>query len=302
MKTIWTTIPIETKTAVFFICWLLDFFETYELEKSATDMVIVDSSPFIRPLAELKDEFENFAVVISDNTRTRIFLVTAGTSEDEERVKGNVKNHVKVGGWSQQRYERRRDKQLLHYTKEIAEKLDELNRNQEFRRIILVGSRETINEIKNNLPRHLKEQLAGEKALDIQQDDDSINQEIFKLFFEQERKSEQKLWDEIKAQYMSEGLAVVGMDAVLGAAETGRIEKVIVNRNASFTGIRCRNCEALHTEVLQQCPSCGSSSVFEVDTLNELVETLEKTSATIDFADKINELEFLFDIAGLLRY
>ena len=294
--------PYTTGYLCIFCCWLDNYLEAHYLEVPTGDFIRIDSSPYIRPLAELKDEFENFAVVIADNTKSRIYLVTSGTEEDEEKITGNVKNHVRVGGWSQQRYERRRDKQKLHYAREIVDKLTELDRENEFRRIIMVGSIETLNEIKKVMPEHLSKQLVGDKALDLTKGDDYIHQEIYDMFIAEERKSEEDLWEAIKEQYLKGSSAALGILDVLDAAKQGRIYKALITRNMEFSGIRCRECETLSSGDLNECPHCGSDSVFEVDLINEIVELLSSTGAEIDFTDGMEELEEVGDIAALLRY
>lgn len=285
-----------------FCCWLLDYFAVYPLNISVEDIIWVDSSPYIRPLAELKDEYENFAVVVADNEIARVFLVASARADSEERIKGNIRNHVRIGGWSQQRYERRRDKQLQHYSREIVDKLIELDKKREFRRIILVGSKETITEIRRAFPNQLIQKLVGEKALDLGKGENYINKEIFDLFFIEERKSETDLWKKIKNYYMRGELAVVGIEDVLFSSKMGRVEKVIVNRDVKITGIRCRNCEGLFNGELDKCPDCGSISVFKVDLINEIVELLSATNAGVDFVDEIEELKDVGNIAALLRY
>ncbi|MCD4785090.1 MAG: hypothetical protein K8T10_14845 [Candidatus Eremiobacteraeota bacterium] len=294
--------PRSSGSICIFACWLLDYIEIIPLNVPVEDLIWIDSSPFILPLAEIQDEYENFVVVVADNDRARIYIVASGRAESEEKIKGNVKNHVKVGGWSQQRYERRRDNQMHHYAHEIVTKLEDMEKKEDFRRIVLVGSRETINEIHKAMPKHLLEKVIGEKALDLRKDDMFINKEIFNLFFADERKSEIDLWKKIKAHYMRGQLAVVGMEEVIKLANMGRVEKVIANRNIKFKGVRCRECEGLFPGTHHKCPGCGSDSVFEVDPLNELIEILASTSAEADLADEIPELSEVGGIAALLRY
>src|SRR6185295_15467110 len=88
-----------------FVCWALDFVRAHPLSVAVPDMIWVDSSPYIRPLAELQDEYENFAVVAADNSASRIFFVTSARPDEDARIKGDIKNNVKKGGWSQKRYE-----------------------------------------------------------------------------------------------------------------------------------------------------------------------------------------------------
>ncbi len=325
--------PLESGGLAVFACWALDFFRAYPLEldgsargqarhpagptltklisasepESATpgagaDLMIVDSSPYIRPLAEMQDEYENFAVVVADNKCARIFLVTSSTREPEGQICGNIKNHVKKGGWSQQRYERRRDKQLHIYAKEIADKLAELEQSEIFRRVLMVGSKETLDEIRRVLPDQVLRKLSGEKAVDLHKGTQWVNREIFDLFFIEERRSEQELWEQIKGEYLRKGLASVGAEDVLEAAKTGRIRKVVITRNARIDGFRCRDCEHLSLGSPQACPNCKSQSLFKVDLVNEIVEILAKTKAEADFVDPIPGLSEVGDIAALLRY
>ena len=323
--------PFESGGLCIFACWVLDFFKAWPLAvdgargkaahagpsltkvitsaepdagtpDSGADLLIVDSSPYIRPLAELQDEYEDFAVVVADNKCARIFMVTSSTREDEEKICGDIKNHVKKGGWSQQRYERRRDKQLHLYAKDIAEKLAQLERSENFRRVLLVGSRETIGEIRKALPDQVARKLVGEKAVDLGKRTRYVNQKIFELFFEEERRSEQQLWEQIKSEYLRKGLAAVGAQDVLEAAKRGQVGKVVVTRNASIEGVRCRDCGNLAAGAPEACPNCGSESIFAVDLVNEIVEVLALTGAKADFVDVIEGLTAVGNIAALLRY
>jgi len=293
--------PLKSGSLCIFSCWALDFFQAVPLTAPVKDLVWIDSSAYIRPLAELQDEYENVAVIIANNKKARIFLVSSAVAGSEEVVKGNVKNHVKKGGWSQQRYERRRDKQLLLYAREIIDALSKLEKEEKFRRILLVGGKEILRIVHENLPHALKNK-AAEKSLDLGKGDGAVNKDIMDLFFEQERQSEQDLWEKIRSEYLRGGLGVVGLDEVLSAAKVGRVEKMIVNRTFKPKGRRCRNCENLDLAAVETCSTCGSKSLFEIDVVNEIVEMLKLSGAETDFADPIQTLVDAGDIAALLRY
>jgi len=293
--------PFESGSLSVFSCWALDYFLAVPLAAPVPDLVQVDSSPYVRPLAELRDEYENVAVVVADNASARIFLVSSAVAGDEERIKGNVKNHVKKGGWSQQRYERRRDKQLKIYAREIVAALEALHREEDFRRVLLVGGKETLRAIRENLPAAL-EKIAADKALDLRRGEGAVNEDIWELFREEERKSERDLWEKIRAAYMRGGLGAAGPDEVLAAAREGRVERMIVERTFKPEGRRCRDCERLMAGRPMKCDGCGSESLFEIDLVNEIVEMLEKSGATVDFAEPIPSLSDAGGIAALLRY
>lgn len=283
-------------------CWALDFLTGTPLEKEMPELLRVGSSPYIRPMAEFHDEYENFAVVMADNTDAHIFLVTSAVIADEASVDGHVKNHVRKGGWSQKRYQRRRDNQLLHYAKEINNQLVELGRAHEFRRLLLVGSDETLNEIRRELEPIIADKIAGVKVLDLGRSDDQLWEEIYALHFAGERQSEHLLWENIREEYLSGGPAVAGARDVLQAATEGRIHKAIVNRDAEFKSRQCSNCEQIIAAATDTCPQCGSTELFPVDFVNKITTLMYNTHASIDFVDPIAELEQVGGIAALTRY
>jgi peptide chain release factor subunit 1 len=294
--------PHREKSLCLFCCRPLDFFRSYALDGPVRDLVRVGPSPYIRPIAELKEDYESIAVVAASNDRTRIFLVTAAASEQEEAIKGGIKNHVKVGGWSQQRYERRRDKALQHYARDVVDHLTHLEREEPFRHILLVGSKETIHEIAGSLPPALAAKLTGQKALDLSRGDAYLHREILDLFDEQERRSEAGLWRRIQDRYLRGEPAAVGPGEVLDAALAGRVDMAVVNRGARVAGTRCRGCDRVYAGCLDRCPECGSSSVYSVDLVNELVERLALTGASLEFVGPFEELTGVGGMAALLRY
>lgn len=294
--------PVKKGSHVIFSCWALDYYKRFPIKLPVEDLVRIDSSPYILPLAQLEDEYENYLVIAASNEKTKLYMVSCLKTVKEDDIKGNIKNHVKVGGWSQQRYERRRDKEFSEYVKEISGKIKEISNSFKFRRIVLVGSKETMRELGEILPDDLKKLIVGEKALDLKKGESSINDEIFSLLWDEERRTEKELWERTKARYLRGELGVTGKYDVLYFAKRGRIESVIVNKNAELKGVRCRECEELSEAETNVCPACKATSVFSVDLVNEITELIKLSGGEIEFAEDINELKEAGDIAAILRY
>lgn len=293
--------PLEKGSVCIFACWLLDFIKVIPLSAKVDDLIWIDSSPYVRPLAELQDEYEDVAVVIADNKKARIFTVSSAVAGDEKVIRGNVKNHVRKGGWSQQRYERRRDKQLLLYGKEIVERLKVIVNEGNISHILLVGGKEILQEIYDVLPQYLQEKTL-QKRSDLGKGEESINDDIMELFWQQERESESNLWEKIRREYLRGGLGVVGIEDVFTAVKENKVDKMIVHRNFKPLGCRCRDCENLFIEPLEVCRECSSTSLFEVEVVNELVELVKQQGGETDFADPIDTLTDCGNIAALLRF
>jgi peptide subunit release factor 1 (eRF1) len=293
--------PFKTGSLCIFTCQAINFFQAIWLPAPVKDLVRIDSCPYIRPLAELYDEYENVAVVVADNEKVRIFLVSSSVTGSEEVIKGNIKNHVKVGGWSQKRYERRRDNQLLQYAHEIAGTLLKLAKEEKYGHILLVGSKEILHIVHENLPKELQNKLI-EKPLDLSKGQGFVNHDIMALLSDEERHSQQDYWECIRAEYLRSGLAVVGLEDVLQAANEGRVEKMIVSHTFHPLVERCQSCHSLNMSEVETCTVCGSKLLFRVSVINEILDILIQSGAEYHFADSIPELEDVGGIAALLRY
>jgi peptide subunit release factor 1 (eRF1) len=287
-----------------FACWALDFYSASALppEFRISNTVRVGSSPYLRPLAEFHDEFENFVAVIADNKSAQVFSVTMARKDDYASIKGDIKNHVRVGGWSQKRYQRRRDNELMHYAKEICGELIRLEQELSFRRLVLIGSSETLEEISRQLPPSLAEKLADIEAVDLGRSDEEVWQEVYKMHFAEERQSEQELWERVRNECLGGSRGVAGIEEVYAAALAGRIDVAIARRDVKLTGSQCRSCENISPAQIAKCNVCQSSDLFPVDMMNKLSASIYSTSARIDFSDAIQELDDLGGVAALLRY
>src|SRR5450756_941142 len=221
--------PLATGALCIFACQVLDVLRRIPLSVHVEDLIRIDSSPFIRPLAELRDEHATAAVVVADNKKARIFVVSMAETGSEEMIRANVKNHVKVGGWSQQRYERRRDNELHKYALEIIEALAKIGSSEEINHILMVGSKETLQAIHENMPQELQDKVV-EKAIDLSKGDASINKDIMDLFQEEELTTGLEHWEKIRTEYLLGGLAVIGPEEVLHMAKAQRIEHIVVDR------------------------------------------------------------------------
>jgi peptide subunit release factor 1 (eRF1) len=293
--------PLKTGALCIFSCQVFDVFRTIPLSEHVENLIRIDSSPFIRPLAELSEGHATAAVVVADNKKSRIFVVSMAETGSEEVIKGNVKNHVKVGGWSQQRYERRRDNELHKYALEIVDALAKICSSEEINHILMVGSKETLQAIHENMTDELRDKVV-EKAIDLSKGDSSVNKDIMDLFCEEELTTGLENWEKIRTEYLRGGLAVIGPEDVLSMAKAQRIEHAVVDRTLQPPGMRCRDCDNLNIGLVKSCLSCGSQSLYEVEVFNDILDMVYQAGGTAHFTEPIPTLTDSGGIAAHLRY
>ena len=283
-------------------CDALDIQRGYELTVAVDPAFRAARGPNLRQLAELQDEYEQFLLVAADNDGTRILQVAGAVAEGAESVKGGVKNRVKKGGWSQQRYARKRQGQLHRYAAEVAEQLAELVRDRDHDRIVLLGSDETVQQIERELPDRLKQKVIADESFDLHRAEADLVEEGLRLFQKEERREEAALWKQIKNEALSGGMGALGPEDVLKALQTGRVDDLAVDHDAQLDGSRCAACTTAFTEVHETCPLCDSGDVTPIKLVEELVRLAEQTDAHVEFVQDVPGLKKQGGVAALLRW
>jgi len=294
--------PPRGEAACVFACYALDYVRGISLPVAVPPRLRLGSGPMIRPLAELQDEHENFVFAAVDNDAARIRLVSSALIRQRDRIRGDVKNHVKKGGWSQKRYQRRRTNALQDYADEVAARLGEISEEADCGRIVLLGSQEARVAILDAADERVREKIVADEPADLQQTEDELLAAAYELYFEAERDDERSLWDQIKEEAFADGLAVTGAEDVWFALANGRAEAVAVDRDVKLPATRCRECENVTPRETDTCGFCGVNDVFGANLIEACVRQAELTSAEVDFMDPVPGLQEVGGIAALLRY
>src|SRR6202035_5755710 len=97
------------------------------------------NQPHLYHLARLDDAYPRYAVLVTDANSARIFVFGLGQVIVAEEVKGKKVHRVKVGGWSQARYQRRVGNAHQEHAKEVIERLAQIVEADKVTHIILAA-------------------------------------------------------------------------------------------------------------------------------------------------------------------
>ncbi len=294
--------PPDGGALALFAGFAADLAEAHELPVPVGTVARIGDAPYVRPAYELLDEHEPFVAVVADATAARVFLVTADDADAVARVRGDVKNRVKKGGWSQKRYARRRDKQMEAYASDLADAVAGLLRESGATRLVLLGADEAVRALQNALPTDAREAVVATAPLASDATEAEILDAAAEVAEEGERASERALWDEIREQGVGPGLAAFGPTRVLAALQAARVDTVLVERDVERPATTCRACGHVAHGTPDTCQACGSADVFAGDLVETLTTLAARTGAEVDFADPIPALADHGGIAALLRY
>jgi peptide chain release factor subunit 1 len=271
------------------------FLRIISLPIEVENLLVVDSSPYLRPLARIQDEWESFTLVLVSTNSSKIFSVSLGKIDATKKLSADIMNKHKKGGWSQARFNRIRRGAINAFLKEVVEELEKIADKQ----IIIAGPGNAKNQLLDMLPKHLSEKVI--ELIDISIDDENRTiKESLHLISEQENRKSSEAVQHLKSEILKEGLAVYGVDETLRAVRNGQVELLIIQKDFRPKGWICENCQIVKEGSESVCPNCGKKT-SEVDVLEEILEFAKRTDAEIEFTDD-EEIANLGHVGGILRY
>ena len=272
-----------------------NFFHTIPLPITINNILVVDSSPYIRPLARIADEWESFTLVLINSNQAKIFSVSLGHAEQTKKLSSDIMNKHKKGGWSQPRFQRLRKGAIHEFYIEVREFLE----NHVDKQMILAGPGTSKIEFRNELPKHLQELIID--TVDSNMDDEvQLIKESLHIVSEREEDMSRESVVRLKEEILKDGLAVYGIEETLKAAQNGQVDVLIIEKDYKLKGCLCEHCQIINAGPIKDCPICGGSTT-EADIMEEIIEFAERTNAAIEFTND-EEIANLGHIGGLLRY
>lgn len=293
--------PPHSRSAVLFSCVPKDFFKTYGLSLDVENQLVVDTSPYLRMLACLQEEYEDYATVLLDHNNAKLLIISAMDIIDSKKMHEDIMNKHKKGGWSQARFQRLRKGAIDRFFKETTEQLEKMLEKDNVRRIILAGPGNAKKEFEKQLPQHIKEKVIGLLDEDIDVADKDLMKDSLGLFFEKERKEETEYVNELKAEILKGGLVTYGVEETLESVQEGRAELLLVSMGKKGRGWKCEHCKSIGMGEAVKCNNCGKT-IYTVDVVEEMIELAEQMGTTVEFIKDNEFLEELGGVAAFLRF
>lgn len=278
-----------------------DLFIAYKLGVQVEELMVVDTSPYIRPLARLRGDYETFSLVVLDNHRARIYVISSGKIEDKNKIARDIMKKHKKGGMSQARFQRLRVGAIEHFLKEVAEEMLQLFSKDNVVKIVIAGPGNAKIMLKDLLPNELKNKTLDLIDVDFDEADRYLISMAEEAVLKDEKETVSKNVIRLKEEILKHGLAVYGLNDTIDAVKNGRLELLLVSKGYKKRGWICEKCQLVDSDITDKCPNC-SGKVSEVDVIEEIIEFAERKGTKIEFIDNNPILQELDGVGGLLRF
>jgi peptide chain release factor subunit 1 len=296
--------PVEgEKGLVVFASRCSGFLREYRISVEPERKMVLDTSPFLLPLARLKDEYEDYGLLLMDSREARLMVVRSSILEKEGSSSIDLMNRHKKGGMSQMRFNRLRRGAIKSFVLEVVEDLRNMEDLKNFRGLVIAGPGEAKKLLVDELPLDISELIIGSLDVDMDTPSDELISLSDEMAAQDERREEQDLVKSLEAAVMKNEPAAYGEVEIKESLEQGRVGVLLILKGTTIPGWICERCQNLNARTTppENCPVCeGPTS--QVEFVEELYELAQRSGAEVEFVEESPFLESIGGIGALLRY
>lgn len=290
-----------------FACQGLGLWKTIPAQRSFDPQFALAETPHLFQLARTVEDFEPLVVAMVDAKGARIFETAVGEMIAEARIVRPTPKRHSMGGWSQLRYQHRIDQQIERNLERAAMHLAYLVETDPDYHVVLAGPHEMVREFEARLPQAVRERVIGTRsnpslrgARRPEVQDELISGAIDELT-SWERETEEDRAHRVVGEALAGGLAVVGPEDVVLAANEERVHILVIEEDFSEVGWRCRQCEALAARGPIECAYCGGS-MDQVALGEALIRRVLRAGGEIDVVEPQARLHHYRGVGAFLRH
>ncbi|MDP8961668.1 MAG: VLRF1 family aeRF1-type release factor [Actinomycetota bacterium] len=292
-----------------------DRVETVAIQIPFQDRVVFDRSAYIRPLVAVYDEARPAGIAVVYSRGVRLLEWRVGEAEELFHEVFTVggrdwREHTgpapaqpldtRPGGHRRDRYQERVDENRNRFLREQAGAVADLANRRSWDRLIVAGDPRLTKSFSEELHPSPGEQLL---VFDLSWEEEAPNN-IAEAAWNQlktlRRERERNLVEEAKNRALAGGTGALGLDDVLAALNEGRVERLLFDVDASFSGYRTPEGLLYATD---QIPTV-QETIEEPLLLERMIERAVTTSAKVTplEGEGAEALRVHRGVAALLRW
>lgn len=258
-----------------FACAGRGVFEQVHLPHGVHNRVVVDETPWVRPLLAVLDRYHRSCIVVIDKGSARLWELY----QDEMRQTSSFRDPTLrkpnfAAGFAEHRMHNRAEELANRHYRRVVEMVDQAFRTDPYEVLIIGGHDHELPGFVDLLPHHLRGLVAGTFTLDpgtatigdIKRSADSVLEKY-------ERDEEQRLVAEVLGADSAQGMAAIGLARCLWAGSVGAVQSLLVQDDAFAAGVVCDESGWLGLSG-ETCPLCGGRTRNTSDVVNELVSAV----------------------------
>jgi len=279
-----------------------NYWLTCGLHGEIGDYLSVDYVFNLKPLTMFLSEGKNIGILLLDNKSARFFSLYQWELEGYKHFEDKILPRQENGGWSQERFEHRREEYVKSHLKRSADFLVKAYNFYKFEHLFLRKDPEITNQFINILPKEIKNKIRGEIAIDMDTPAQGIISKVMELDKSEVKKEETGLIEQLENALKDRirHRAISGMDNVFSKFYDNKVDSLLINEDFSERGFYCQFCGYLSVEN-QFCPYCQSVAVRVKDIISVLIKKAIERNITVNIFKDDPALKRLGNIAAFIK-
>ncbi len=267
--------------------------------------VVVDSTPNIYHLVELKDTYHRYVVVISTIESAKILEINVGSVTRELWSQGPELRKRLGREWTKMHFQKHTRERGRTFIKEKVKILKRLMSEAGHTHLVLAGHPSMTAEMKDHLPKDLLSKLVDLVPFtDKTEKSDVVKATIGSFVRAEEEESHYAA--ELLSQELHTGNLTVGkVGDCLKALKENRVDTLVMLKTYSpGKGWSCTDCgfTGFDNQIPGRCSTCKGLVLKEFDLKEEMVRLAEHAGATVEIVGQSDVLKGLGGVGCLLRY
>jgi peptide chain release factor subunit 1 len=291
-------------TLAIFSCSRAGLLEAVSLPRALRDRIMVDETPWTRPLRAVLDEYHRCCAVVVDRESAHVWELYLGVLRDAGRLNGRTLRNPAYAGWhglTEHRVRNKADELSKRHFREVVTALDHRFRTERYDVFVVGGHQYELPAFVEFLPRSMRERVVGTFSIDPHTATPAMVREHAEAILDRyELDNQRRLVAEVLQTAASGGLGVVGLAPCLWAGSVAAARALVVQEGAISPRVVCDASGWFPTSG-EICPLCGGPTRRTPDVIDELVEAVIDEGGSIHHVRADAELrEYL--AAALLRF
>jgi len=279
------------------------FWQVYPLPRPVKNTLVIDRTPYIRPLIALFDEYRRLGIVLVDKIKARIFEVFLGEIEEHTEIIDEIPRKGKAGGYKgyeEHRIQRHLTEEVHRHFKRVNDALMDFFKLYHFDSLVLGGHRSDFSEFESELHPSLKERITGRLELDLHASRETVLEKAMSVEQAVHKEYSEKLVKRL-SELTGERMAVTGILATLTVHRRGQIHNLVVSNNYQVPGAKCSSCGYLDQES-RECPVCKKPLHQIPDLVDDLIESVVSQGGKVEYVWDNQQMKQLGGVGAILRF
>jgi Bacterial archaeo-eukaryotic release factor family 10 len=270
-------------TTAVFSCSGRDFFEEVSLPRTVRDRIVVDTTPWVRPMLAILDEYHRMCVVVVDEASAAVWQLYLNEIQQVRRLRDPaLRNPNFADGKQEHKVHHKAEELTKRHYRRVATMLDDLCRAEGFDLLAVGGHPYQVSAFTEVLLRPLQERLAGTFNIDARAATSTdVCRAAQSIMDRYERDEERRLVAEIVEAVAERRRAALGLDDCLWAGTLAAIDRLAVLEGVSMPGVVCDRSGWLALSG-ETCPLCGEPTRTTGDVIDDLVEAVINDGGSVE--------------------